>query len=105
VLTDVKIWLETTGMRAEEEQYIKPPPLPYLIFTEDRNNFGADNKNCIVDRNISIELYSEKINHTAELKVESLLNKSSISYKKSRTWVDSERYYQTVYDFNFVEKY
>lgn len=104
-MLDVKIWLKTTGMDVAEQRFLQPPPLPYIVFTEDRDVSGSDNKNCIADRAITIELYSDKINREAEAKVEALLNEKSIQYKKERTWIDSERFFQTMYDFNLKEKF
>ncbi|MCT8978307.1 hypothetical protein N4T77_17095 [Clostridium sp. CX1] len=103
-MLEIKSWLETTGMKVAEERFLKPPALPYIIFLEEVNVSGADNKNCIVDRNISIELYSDKINREAESKIDALLNEKVIEYRKNRTWIDSEKFFQTVYDFNLVEK-
>ncbi|MDP4174138.1 MAG: hypothetical protein Q8933_09240 [Bacteroidota bacterium] len=104
MLTDVKTWLETTGMKAAEERFLVPPALPYIVFLEQSNVRGADTKNCIIERNISVELYAEKINKEDENKIEALLNEKSIYYSKDRTWIDSEKFLQTVYDFQLVEK-
>lgn len=104
-MLDIKTWLETTGMKAAEECFKNPPPLPYINFTDETRISGADDKNCIADRNISIELYSNKINHEAEQLIENLLNEKAISYKRDRTWIDSEKYFQTVYDFELIEKF
>jgi hypothetical protein len=105
-MLDVKTWLEGTEMKVEEERFLKPPALPYIIFTEDTDVSGADNKNCIANRGITIELYSDKINKAAaELKIETLLNEKSIQYKRNRTWIDSEKLNQTVYDFDLIEKF
>lgn len=101
-MLDIKSWLETTDYKVAEERFLKPPALPYIIFTEETDMRGADNKNFIADRKLSIELYSDKINREAEKKIENLLEQ--IEYKKDRTWIDSEKFFQTVYDFNLLEK-
>lgn len=104
-MLDVKVWLETTGMKVAEVSFIKPPQLPYIAFLESRNVRGADNKNLIADRELSIELYSAKIDRESEQKIEDILNEKSIEYSKDRTWIDSEKFFQTVYDFNLLEKF
>lgn len=103
-MLDVKSWLETTGMKVAENHFNKPPALPYVVFLESGNFGGADSKNCVANRNITIELYSDKINKTEEAKIEALLNYRAIEYLKDRTWLDSERLFQTMYDFNLLEK-
>lgn len=103
-MLDIKAWLESTGMKVAENYFFKPPALPYIVFTEDINTSGADYKNCLVDRSISVEMYSERINREKEANIEGLLNKKAINFKKNRTWIDKEKYFQTVYDFNIYEK-
>ena len=103
-MLDVKAWLETTGMKVAEDRFLKPPSFPYIVFTDNTDVSGADNKNFLVDRMISIEMYSDKINRDAEQNIELLLNQKSINYKRYRTWIDSEKFFQTVYDFNLLEK-
>lgn len=82
---------------------MKPPPLPYIVFTESKVAYGADLRNNISDRAVGVELYSEKIDHAAETLIETLL--TAINYKRDRTWVETEMFFQTVYDFNLIEKF
>lgn len=104
-MLDVKSWLETTGLKVKEERFLSPPPLPYIIFKDDADISGADNKNCISSRGINIELYSEKVDHVSETKIENLLNEKAIKFKRDRMWIDSEKFFETIYDFNLVEKF
>ncbi|APC41526.1 hypothetical protein [Clostridium estertheticum] len=104
-MLDIKPWLETISLKVAEERFLKPPPLPYIIFMEGASVSGADDKNCIADRDISIELYSLKVDHVSEILIEKLLNEKSIKYKKDRMWDDTEMWFETTYDFNFVEKF
>lgn len=103
-MLDVKSWLETTEMKVSENCFLKPPSLPYIIFNDEIKTGGADNKNCLANRVISIEMYSDRINKEKENLIETLLNEKSIEFKKSRTWIDSEKFFQTVYDFNIYER-
>lgn len=103
-MLEIKQWLEITGMKVAEERFLNPPPLPYIIFKDETDVSGADNKNCIANRNINIELYSDRIDKVAENEIEVLLNEKSISYFKSRTWIQEEMFFETMYDFNLIEK-
>jgi hypothetical protein len=104
-MLDIETWLETTGLKVSEEHFLKPPPLPYIIFTENVDISGADYKNFIASRDISIEFYSLKVDRVTEKLIEDLLNEEAINYKKDRIWIDSEMFFQTIYDFNLVEKF
>jgi len=105
MLSDIETWLETTGLKVSEERFLKPPPLPYIIFTDNTGIGGSDSKNCIADRIISIELYSLAVDHISEALIEALLDEKAIKYKRDRIWIDTEMMFETIYDFNFVEKF
>jgi hypothetical protein len=104
-MLDIKTWLGATGLKVSEERFLKPPPLPYIVFTENKDVSGSDDKNCIASRDISIELYALKVDHPSEDLIESLLNEKAISFKRDRLWLDTEMMFETVYDFNLVEKF
>jgi len=104
-MLDIKSWLETTSMKVKEERFLTPPPFPYIIFMDNSDISGADNKNCIASRDISVELYSLEVDHVSESLIENLLNEKAIKYKRDRTWIDTEMMFETIYDFNFVEKF
>jgi hypothetical protein len=101
---DIKALLESTGMKVAEELFFKPPAFPYIVFSQSSSYGGADLFNCISNRSINVELYSDVINRDAEKKIEDSLNEKAIEFKKDRTWIDSQGFFQTVYDFNLLEK-
>ena len=101
---NVKEMLEETGLNVAENCFFRPPSLPYIVFLEEENNSGADNKICISERTITVELYSSKINKEKENELEEILIKNYIEFRKNRTWIDSEKLFQTLYDFNLYEK-
>lgn len=103
-MLDVKSWLESTEYKVKESRFLKPPPLPYIIFLDARKYRGADRKNLIVERDITIELYSEVVDETAEHKINCLVNTLGVEYEYGRIWIESEKMFQTVYDFHLIEK-
>ena len=103
-MLDVKSWLEATRLKVSEERFIKPPPLPYIVFTDDTDIGGSDTENNIADRTISIELYSLNIDYISEALIKNLLNEKVLKYKNDRIWIDTEQMFESIYDFNFLEK-
>ena len=101
----IETWLETTGLKVAEERFLKPPPLPHIIFTEYNDIGGADDKNCIASRDISVELYSLTVDRISESLIENLLNQKAINYTKGRLWIDTEMMFETVFDFTLTEKF
>lgn len=104
MLTNVKVLLEGTGLKVAENCFLRPPVLPYIVFLDDSSYSGSDNKIYICERDITVELYSEKINREKEKAIEEILSSRSIGYSKNRTWIDSEKFFKTVYDFKLYEK-
>jgi len=101
----IKEWLENTSLKVAEERFLKPPPLPYVIFTEYNEISGADNKNSIATRDISIEFYSVAVDRFSEGLIETLLNEKAINYTKDRLWIDTEMMFETVFNFTLTEKF
>jgi len=106
MLTDIETWLETTGMKVAEVCFINtPPPLPYINFIDNSETSGPDDLNCIADREISIELYSSKIDKVSEGKIEVLLNEKAIKYSKEHVWITTTKIMSTIYGFSLTEKF
>ena len=104
-MLDVKNWLkEGTGLSVANTAFINKVTLPFIVFLEDTEIKGSDLDNDIVDKSVTIELYSSTISKSNETKIEKLLNEKSIKYKKSRMWLDDERCFETMYDFSFLER-
>jgi len=102
-MRDLKVWLSTAGIPATiENSFISPPALPWLIFTTDDTYRGTDSENVIVERAVSVELYTTKINPELEAQVEALF--TGIQFSKSREWIASEKFFMCVYDFDLIEK-
>lgn len=104
-MTDIKTWMEETNLRVADTCFKKPPQLPYIVFLENPSISGADDKDCISSREITVELYSGNIDYANEDILENLLYEKSTNFKKNRTWVDSESFFQTTYDFTLYEKF
>lgn len=104
MLTNVKTWLDTTGYKVAEDRFLHPLALPYIVFSVSCIVSGADSKNCIADRDVSIELYAERIDPVAESTVENLLDAKGIPYTKERIWIETETFFQTLYGISLIEK-
>ena len=75
----------------------EPPFICYLCPGSD--NFGADGKVYYKIDEVSIELYTDEKSPATEQKVETVLDSHGIFYDKSETWIDSEKLYEVIYEF------
>lgn len=102
ILTDAKFVKDETY---RETMFRDSPSETYAVFNDSRDVRGSDDLNMIVDHDVTIELYEYTPDPEAEARIESAFDAHSIAYnKQSRYWIQSEQLYQTIYEFNYVEK-
>ena len=75
----------------------EPPFICYLLPGSD--NFAADGKVYFKRSEIRFELYTDRKDPALELRVETVLDDYRIFYNKSETWIDSEKLYEVLYQF------
>lgn len=102
-----------TNLPTTENHFIKPPELPYLIFNQDKDVRGVSKDNLIIDSDVSVELYTSKIDQELEKKVKKVIiddilsvsnNDDEIEISQNREYIESEQMYMTAFDFNLIEK-
>lgn len=76
------------------------PEPPFLVFLYPRsNNFSADGRVYYKINQLNIELYTDLKNVELETKIETVLDEHGFFYDKSETWIDSEKLYEILYQF------
>lgn len=79
-----------------EKDTAKDPPFICFFYPEN-NDFLADNTNYAHITELTIELYTDNKDFTAEAAVEAALEAAEIVYEKDETYIDSERMYMVTY--------
>ena len=74
-----------------------PPFLCYLL--PGSNNFSADGKVYYKIGRVNLELYTDRKDPEVEQKLEDALDAASIFYNKTEVWIDSEKLYEVLYQF------
>jgi len=75
----------------------EPPFLCYLLPGND--NFAADGRAYFKINDVRIELYTDLKDPALERRLEDVLDVYGIFYDKSETWIDSEKLYEVLYQF------
>ena len=75
----------------------KPPFICYLL--PGSNNFVADGKVYFKVNEVRLEVYTDFKDLDLESRVEHVLDEHEIFYKKSETWIQSEKLYEVLYSF------
>ena len=74
-----------------------PPFICYL--TPGSDNFAADGRAYYIINIVNIELYTDTKDPSVEQKVESVLDANGIFYDKTEVWIESEKLYEVLYQF------
>ena len=74
-----------------------PPLICYL--TPGSDNFAADGRAYYKINIVNIELYTDIKDPSVEQKVESVLDANDIFYDKTEVWIESEKLYEVLYQF------
>ena len=74
-----------------------PPFVCYLC--PSMANFAADGRVYLDVDVVNIELYTDKKDSGLEKKLQGLLTESGFVYEKNEAWIESEKLYEVVYEF------
>lgn len=81
----------------------EPPFVCYLLPQSD--NFAADGMVYYKITDANIELYTDIKDPLVEQRLEDALDKRRIFYNKSETWIESEKLYEVLYQFDMEVVY
>lgn len=102
---EIKALLEQTGIPTKETLFLKAPAYPYQVYFDTKTFGGADIANLLIEHEVRLELYTERVDAETESKVEQLLNSNGIPFSTdSREYIKSEDHYQKFYYFTLTEK-
>ncbi len=89
----------------KETRFLKPPRSTYAVYMDSFERRGADNMNLLTEHDCTIELYAYAPDPEAEKRLEKALDDFGIAFtKQERYWHNEEQLYQTIYEFNYIEK-
>lgn len=81
------------------------PEPPFICYTLPKSNhFGADGKVFFKANQCNIELYTDDKDPAWEELVEVALEDEGIFYTKSELWIDSEKMYEVLYQFELKQE-
>ena len=103
-MIDIQKILERTGAKVNPTRFLVAPSLPYILWLERTNHYGADDCSPIAHRAITVELYAEHIDARMERRIAAELDALGVDYSFERVWLESEGMFETIYDFEMEEK-
>ena len=97
-MTDIKTYLETeTELPVADTAFDRPQKLPFVAFIDKTAQDGDDFHARIVEHNLTVEFYAERLDNENEGKLEK-------AFEKERQWLPDEKMFETIFTMNFIEK-
>lgn len=104
-MLDFKALLKERGIPAAVAAFaMTPPKPPYVCILESRETDGADYKNQLVVRDVTFELYHAKETDPAQDTIRKLLDEIGAHYAEETFYHSDIRIYETVFEFEILEK-
>ena len=76
------------------------PDPPFICFLfPGSDNFSADGRVYLKIRNVNVELYADLKDPELEERLETVLDRHGIFYQKSEVWIEEEKLYEVLYQF------
>lgn len=103
----IKNILDPTALPYRETRFPKPPAGAYVVYMDDVTTDGPDGQPRILTHGLTLELYAPAPDalKTAEAKIETELTTAGTQWtKQAAYWLQTEQLYQTVYEFEYIEK-
>lgn len=112
-MRDIETWLSSDGIPAKLGGFTAPlKRFPCRVILDRAEYRGDDQTNRLVEHEVTLELYNDwdKDNYRKEIirserMTEALLNAAGYEFlKRSSVPLKSERMWETVYEFTFIER-
>ena len=96
--------IKNCNITATEAEYSKSVDTPFICyFRLGEDNIYSDGIPIVTKTQIIVELYTEKSDTNSEKQLEQWFFNNDISSKKrERVFITSEKFYQTVYEFELI---
>lgn len=101
-----KLINEATGLPTADTVFTKPQKLPFAIFLDKQTTDGDDFHAQIIEHDLAVELYTEKIDRTYEEMLEALFTGKGWKWSRNRQWLPApDKCFVTVYEMEkFIER-
>ena len=94
--------LEETNLPIAYDHFAEgeSPDPPFICFLfPGSDNFSADGRVYLKIRNVNVELYTDLKDPELETTLETVLDRHGIFYQKSEVWIEEEKLYEVLYQF------
>lgn len=101
----IETLLAAAAIPSRQARYHDAPQGTYGIWFDEAETDGADDVNCLLVHNGTVELYAPEPDKDAEAAFEAELDARGIHWSKQGWyWMDNLKRYQNIYEFSYIEK-
>ncbi len=104
-MMDIREYIEKqTGLPTAEVAFTQPQRLPFVAIIDRTDGDGDDFHTRILNHDLIVEFYAGRIDAENERKIEDAFEKQAWKATKDRTWIATEKMFETIYNIKFSEK-
>lgn len=97
--------LQAVGIPYRRTRFLKPQAGDYIVWNDSIETDGGDGIVLYYQHHITIELYTAQPAPDTESRLEAALIAHGQQFERQEAyWLQSEQRYQTVYEFDYIEK-
>lgn len=102
---DIREYIEKeTGLPTAEVAFTQPQKLPCIAILDKTDEDGDDFHARLLSHDLTVEFYTQRIDAENEKKIEAAFAKRAWKMSKDRTWIATEKMFETIYTTKFIEK-
>lgn len=102
---DIREYIEKeTGIPTAEVAFTRPQKLPFIAILDRTDEDGDDFHAQLLSHDLTVEFYTQRIDAENEKKIEAAFAKRAWKKTKDRTWIATEKMFETIYTTKFTEK-
>ena len=101
-MEEITAMLAKTGIPYAYDHFAEgeSPAPPFICYLQPgSDNFAADGRVYFKIDQLHIELYTDEKSPETERRLEAVLDAHGIFYNKSEVWIESEKLYEVLYQF------
>ena len=101
-MEEITAMLAETGIPYAYDHFAEgeSPDPPFICYLQPgSDNFAADGRVYFKIDQLHIELYTDEKSPETERRLEAVLDAHGIFYNKSEVWIESEKLYEVLYQF------
>lgn len=97
--------LSAAGIPYRKTRFLQPQTGDYIVYNDSIETDGGDRELLLYRHSITAEVYTSAPAPETEARLETAFAENGVHFEKQEAfWLQKDQRYQTVYEFEYIEK-